>query len=85
MYSRDVLGEELTFAASGWLYEETFVLYDHQTESLWFPFVDDNDVIRLIGIGGHYTGVTLPEISSEVAIWSNWLTDHPDTKFMLKD
>ena len=36
MYSREANGRIITFGASGWTYQNTFVLYDLETRSLWF-------------------------------------------------
>jgi len=76
-------GRELTFAPSGWLYDVTFVLYDHQTESLWYPHEDDDGVIRITAIGGYYMGETIVELESETTKWVYWLRGHPDSKYML--
>ena len=36
MYSREIDGEILTLSAGGWTYGRTFVLFDYETESLWY-------------------------------------------------
>jgi hypothetical protein len=36
VYSREIDGQNLTFASVGILYEDTFVLFDEETESLWY-------------------------------------------------
>lgn len=37
VYSREIDGRVLTLAPSGWTYKRTFVLYDKETGSLWYP------------------------------------------------
>ena len=37
MYSREIDGQILTLDPSGWTYHRTFVLYDYETETLWYP------------------------------------------------
>ncbi|RLC06102.1 MAG: hypothetical protein DRH90_04315 [Deltaproteobacteria bacterium] len=37
VYSREINGQTLTFAPSGWTYKKTFVLYDKETGTLWYP------------------------------------------------
>jgi hypothetical protein len=77
VYSREIDGRTLTLAPSGWTYKRTFVLYDKETGSLWYP--EDNG---LVGIQGVYFQRRLPEIGSERDVWQNWKKDHPQTKLM---
>ena len=84
MYSRELDGKPLTLAPSGWTYgaragRSTFVLYDKETGSLWFPFGDGKG---LTGISGPHADRTLPELESTVTSWKNWQAEHADTKYM---
>ena len=72
-------GRALTLAPSGWTYRQTFVLYDKETESLWYPFPNGKG---LTGITGEYKGRFLPELASTTAAWKDWHREHPDTKFL---
>lgn len=76
MYSREIDGQVLTLSASGWTYRFTFVLYDRETESLWYHLPGDNG---LTCISGFYADRKLPELESLVARWSQWKELHPDT------
>lgn len=78
MYSRELNGEVLTLAASGWTYDRTFVLYDHQTESLWYHFPGANG---LRCIGGTYADEFLREVRSTKTRWHSWHFDHPQTLY----
>ena len=69
----------LTFAPSGWTYEDTFMLYDYETESLWYPV---NPEEGMECIGGEYVGKTLDELSGFLLRWGTWKDLHPDTKIM---
>ncbi len=80
MYSREINGEVLTLAATGWTYNNTFVLYDKETESLWYHFGDDN---QLVCVNGRYADEVLPERFSTRLRWNEWWAAHPDTKFLL--
>ena len=60
MYSRELDGKELTLRASGWTYKNTFVLYDRQTESLWYHLEGTDG---LTCINGFYQDRTLGRIS----------------------
>lgn len=77
MYSRQIDGQTLTLAPSGWTYGRTFVLYDRETETLWFP--DDKG---LLGIQGHYFQRRLPRLDSEDTSWSDWQEKHPQSLIM---
>ena len=79
MYSREIDGRVLTFAISGWLYRRTFVLYDFETESLWYPL---SDAGVLLGISGAYAGRKLPAVESMLIRWDAWKYMHPDTDYL---
>jgi len=77
VYSREIDGRTLTLAPSGWTYNNTFVLYDKETETLWYPFKDG-----LMGIQGVYFKRWLPQIPSADTSWKDWAEKHPDTKVL---
>ena len=75
VYSRELNGKTLTIAPSGWTYKNTFVLYDKETESLWYPYKKG-----LMGIQGVYFKQWLPVLESEDTQWKKWRRQHPDSK-----
>jgi len=75
VYSRQIDGRNLTLAPSGWTYNNTFVLYDKETGSLWYP-----NEKGLMGIQGHYFNRFLPEIKSEDTNLGQWVEKHPQTR-----
>ncbi len=77
MYSRTLDEKDLTLAPSGWTYNNTFVLYDRETLSLWYPYRDG-----LRSISGAHVGQFLPRIKSEDTTWQKWANDHPNTKVL---
>ena len=79
MYTREIDGEILTLSASGWLYDQTFVLYDYETESVWYHLPGTDG---LTGVGGFYAGRYLPEFESTLTRWKLWNESHPDSEFM---
>ena len=79
MYSREIDGRTLTLAPSGWTYGRIFVLYDKETETLWYPFPDGNG---LTGISGEYADRSLPELESTYTSWRDWQREHPRTGFL---
>ena len=79
VYSREIDGRVLTFAISGWLYRRTFVLYDFETESLWYPL---GEAGVLLGIGGAHAGRKLPALPSMLIRWNAWKYMYPDTDYL---
>ena len=77
MYSREIDGRSLTLVPSGWTYKRTFVLYDKETGSLWFP---DNK--GLLAIQGEYFQQRLPKILFEDTNWGEWVEEHPESKIL---
>ena len=79
MYSREIDGQILTLAPSGWTYRRTFVLYDYETETLWYPLPGTEG---LTGIAGPLKGKILSEIRSSRAPWRDWQRENPEAKHM---
>lgn len=79
MYSRVIDDQTLTLASSGWTYRNTFVLYDHQTESLWYHLSGTD---ALTCIAGPFADRVLPELTSSFIRWNAWKSAHPATGFM---
>ena len=66
-------------SASGWTYRETFVLFDYETESMWYHFERTEG---LTCIGGFYKDRFLPELKAKRIRWNAWVQEKPTTKFM---
>jgi hypothetical protein len=79
VYSREIDGNILTISASGWTYNNTFVLYDYETESMWYHL---NGTDGLTCISGTYADRVLPELPSAFTRWNTWVNDHPNSKFL---
>jgi len=79
VYSREIDGEILTLSASGWTYRRTFVLYDYETESMWYHLQGDDGLTCISGV---YADRRLPELKSTVSRWSKWKADFPDSEFL---
>jgi hypothetical protein len=77
VYSREIDGRTLTLVPSGWTYERTFVLYDRETNSLWYPYPEG-----LKGIQGVYFERWLPKLISDDTPWREWKAKHPQSKIM---
>jgi len=77
VYSRQIDGRDLSLVPSGWTYDSTFVLYDKETGSLWYPFKKG-----LRGIQGVYLDRRLPMLDFEDTRWGSWHKKHPESKIM---
>jgi len=77
VYSRTLEGKTLHLAPSGWTYKNTFVLYDKETESMWYP---ERNGLR--GITGTHFNKWLPMLDSEDTEWRKWVDKHPDSKIL---
>ena len=77
MYSRQIDGRDITLVPSGWTYDSTFVLYDKETGSLWYPKNDG-----LMSIQGFYFKRKLPGLTFEDTHWKEWVKKHPRSRIM---
>lgn len=71
-----------------------FVLYDKETESLWYPAGQEACTLPLedaggascgglVGISGVYTDVVLTGIQTlSASTWAGWKAEFPDSKFV---
>ena len=83
MYTRSIHDSVLTLSASGWTYDNVFVLYDYETESLWYPMSHQEASGRtLVCISGHFADQKLPSVPSSLTTWSKWKSSHPASKFL---
>ncbi len=79
MYSREIDEEILTLGASGWTYRNTFVLYDFETESMWYHLQGSDG---LTCISGTYADRRLPQFGSTLTRWNRWKADFPASKIL---
>jgi len=86
VYTREYCGEEITFAVSGYTYFEDniwegldgFILWDRDTESLWWPLIDK-------AISGEMHGTYLEkhdEGNWEVLRWNEIKQKHPNASVL---
>ena len=72
MYARKVGDQILDFDHRGWLYEESFMFYDYQTDSLWVQATGQ-------AVDGKYKGTKLDRLPATQTTWSEWRRLHPNT------
>jgi hypothetical protein len=79
VYSREIDGQVLTLSASGWTYDDTFVLYDYETESIWYHLPRS---AGLTCIAGQYIDRKLKEYKSSLTRWSDWIQRNKQSKIL---
>jgi len=75
-WKRSIDGRTLRFGVSGLLYNSGFVLYDHETESLWSQF-DGR------AIAGPLAGKTLEAVPLRQQDFGSWLVREPKTRILI--
>ncbi len=86
VYDRQICGTEITFAVSGYTYADeniwdntrSFILWDRETESLWWPLLD-------MGVSGHFNGIEMKKFDEstwETLIFGDIKTDFPDAQVL---
>ena len=83
VYSRELDGQTLTFAASGWTWHEIFILWDLETGSLWFPglgFPGGTDFLKCIA--GPLQNKRVPAVEYFRGAWKSWHSAHGESLIM---
>ncbi|PHN03640.1 DUF3179 domain-containing (seleno)protein [Flavilitoribacter nigricans] len=86
MYDRTIGGREYTFALSGYTYFDPkvwdgmdgFVMWDRETESLWWPLIGE-------AVSGKMKGtemIVLDEALWKQTTWGDVLENHPDARVL---
>ena len=74
-------GEVLSFGTTGYTMNNTFVLYDRNTDSVWFPMTENS----FDSVAGPTKGKKLPFlVEPEVMRLHKWARLHPETLVMLE-
>ena len=81
MYSREIEGQVLTLSASGWTYNNTFVIYDYETEIIWYHMPGESG---LRCISGFYADEHLFEFESIQTRLSDWIISYPETQILTR-
>ena len=77
VFSRQVDDQELSFGVSGRLLQNTLVMYDRQTESLWSQLYGG-------AINGPLAGSSLKVFPSVLTEWESWRSLHPHGRVLSK-
>lgn len=80
MYRSSWNGQRVTLAASGWTWNDTFVLYDKETGSIWFGGAGPAGTPSLLCVSGPLENATLGRLEHNRVIWRSWYALYPFTK-----
>jgi len=75
VYARRVKDRILDFSHRGWLYEESFMFYDYETDSLWVQATGE-------AVWGPFKGTRLERLPATQTTWSSWRKAHPETRVL---
>lgn len=78
MYHRRLNGRVLDFGNTSALYENSLVMFDHQTGSYWVQVSGE-------AIVGELTGAKLDLLPSVTMPWGEWKSLHPDTRVLSRE
>lgn len=80
MYGRENGEETDEFGVSGYVYRNVFLIFDRETESLWYP-LDDK---QWTAISGPRKGDTIPFMQKPAPVpLGEWRKKHPKTVVLL--
>ncbi len=80
VHGRTANGRLDQFGVSGYVFKNVFLIFDRQTESLWYP-LDDT---KWTAVSGPRKGETIPFVAEPpVVTLGKWSKEHPDTVVLL--
>jgi len=80
VYSREQDGEEIFFGTTGYTMDSVFVLYDRQTESVWYPLKRG----QMNAVSGPRKGDAIPILEKpKVVALGEWFESHPDSMVLV--
>jgi len=82
VYSRELDGQVLTIAASGWTWNGLFVLQDLETGSLWWTGIGVAGNDNMVCIAGPLQDRQLPRLNYFRGLWRPWFEVHPQTGYL---
>ncbi len=82
VYGRTLDGKVTSFGTTGYTYDNVFLLYDRQSDSVWYPLETDS----MTSVGGRLRGQSIPVLDKPKRVpFKSWRRDHPGTLLLLCD
>ncbi len=80
VHGREIGDRVEQFGVSGYVYKDVFLIFDRETESLWYPL----DNTKWTAISGSRKGETIPFLAEPpVVTLGAWRKQHPQTLVLL--
>lgn len=77
MHARETGGRSLRFGHRGWLWNNSYLLYDRETDSIWHHQTGR-------ALSGPLRGAALARWPTVLVTWEAWRAEHPDTLVLPK-
>lgn len=82
MHGRGEGESTFEWGVSGYVYDNVFIIYDRETESLWYPLSDT----AWTAVAGPRKGEVIPFIDEPAVVpLGEWRGEHPETVVLLGD
>ena len=79
--SREIDGTTIEFGTTGYTMINTFVLYDRDTDSIWYPLTDDT----MDAVAGARKGTAIEFAAKPPLVrLGDWANDHPETQVLVQ-
>ncbi len=80
MCTRNLDGKQVQFGTTGYTMDRIFVLYDRDTDSIWYPLGDQT----FDAVAGDRRGKSIPFLAEPAPQpLADWLAEHPDSQILL--
>ncbi len=82
VYGREIDGKITTFGTTGYTYNNTFVLYDRATESVWYPYQPN----EMNAVSGPIAGNALPFLAQPKPVsLADWRRQYPESLVLIEN
>ena len=76
VYGREIDGQTTTFGTTGYTYDFTFLLYDRQSDSVWYPLEKG----KLTAVSGAHAGESIGFLDQPKRMrLREWRDKHPNS------
>jgi len=80
VYGREIDGKATSFGTTGYTYNNTFLLYDRSTDSVWYP----QESKQMNAVSGSNQGHSLPFLAEPTPQpLAEWHESHPDSLVLI--
>ena len=82
VYGRELDGEVTTFGTTGYTYNNTFLLYDRKSESVWYPYKSS----AMNAVSGQSKGSAIPFLAEPDPLpLAEWRALHAESLVLVEN